>query len=316
MSTPALPPNPSLVAIVLITRTRRGVKRVFHFPPNPGKDRPHAKLDFEDSSDEDASSSSEEGYSSLEDDGSGTEGHIPNGGNATLGVDESGSASPEKTDGDDPWVQHGNNGKETLLGLPYGFETLLCPPSSYHKKRFELSIDQLVFLGWPVHARPNGEWKRKRRTKPVKENSRKMSTISEQDLLQMSCRSSVQIDEVLGETTGHESLEDEPHEQSADDDVSKGLPEMPTLYEDDDEDKSEQSARPELSMFHVVFVMDPPPLEYQLRMDDMYKHVVKKFSRALKWEQSRANYVQKECEKLKSLKAKHGMISSTGRLTY
>lgn len=49
-----------------------------------------------------------------------------------------------------------------------------------------------------------------------------------------------------------------------------------------------------LKLFHVVFVLDPPPLEYHLRMKEMYHHVVKKFSRALKWEQSRSNYVSKE----------------------
>jgi hypothetical protein len=312
MSAPALPPNPSLVAIILIVKTRRGVKRIFHYPPNPGKERPHAKLDYERASEEESSSSSEEDTeSSLEDTAEDEEKQLGSRA-ATPELDEASSVSPEKND-NDGWRKRTKAKASGFLGLPEGFDSFLCPGSELHRKRFELTIGQLVFLGWPVYAK-NGAWRPKRRSRGARDHARqpprKMSTISEQELANMSRRNSVQVDYLLGETTGNESL-DEEQGHMTEEETKTAFEEMPTLHEGEpDIDDSDNKLNPELAMFHVVFVMNPPALEYQLRVDEMYRHVVKKFSRALKWEQSRSGYVQKECEKLRQVKAKHGMITS------
>ncbi|KAI4151672.1 MAG: hypothetical protein LQ340_003367 [Diploschistes diacapsis] len=203
MPTQLLPPNPSLVAIILIIKTRQGVKHIYHFPSNPGQDKPHVKLDYEHSSEEE-SSDSEASYSSVEDNANwqaANDRTTDNGDDENL--DESGSASPDKKD---TWEDAERNPKE-LLGLPLGFETFLCPPVTYHKKRFEIAIDELTFLGWPCFARENGDWKR--RSKSIRDQRRRMSTISEQkpkDILGK--KTSVEIDEELGETTGHETVDD------------------------------------------------------------------------------------------------------------
>lgn len=104
-------------------------------------------------------------------------------------------------------------------------------------------------------------------------------------------------DGVENKVENETAIEDEPIDDN----------EPPLLLDDDEglEDAADKS-QPGLSMFHVVFVMNPPPTEYQLRVNEMYKYVVKKFSQALKYEQGRVQYVEKECELLKSLKAKHG----------
>ena len=54
-----------------------------------------------------------------------------------------------------------------------------------------------------------------------------------------------------------------------------------------------------LEMFHVVYIMNPPLLEHRLRTKDMYDHVTKKFSKALKWEQARSNFVVREASVIK-----------------
>ena len=59
----------------------------------------------------------------------------------------------------------------------------------------------------------------------------------------------------------------------------------------------------EMTMFHVVFVMNPPPLEYQARVADMYDNVTKKFAKALKYEQASTGYVWRESKKILELKA-------------
>lgn len=58
-------------------------------------------------------------------------------------------------------------------------------------------------------------------------------------------------------------------------------------------------------MFHVVFVMNPPPLEYHLRVREMYDNVVKKLSRAIKWEQARSSYVSKEATIIATCTERH-----------
>ena len=279
------------------------MKHVFHYPADPSKERPHAKLDYENESEEESSSSSsDDSYSSVEDVGSEEEG----GGRRNGHSDE--STSPEKNS-DRPWRPKISN-KNNFLGLPTGFEHFLSPPSSYHKKRFEMSIGQLVYLGWPVFSNENGEWKRKKKHRNSKDASKRMSTISEQGVDGMGRRSSVQINEELDKTTGNESVGEE-QESTAEDATVQSFENLTILAEEEDvEDEEDTPSKPTrrgLNMFHVVFVMNPPTTEYQRRVDEMYKHVVKKFSRALKWEQVRSNYVQKECEKMKAMKAKHGL---------
>ena len=305
MSAQLLPPNPSLVAIILIIKTRQGVKHIYHYPPNPGKDKPHVKLDYEHSSEEE-SSSSEASDSSVEGDAY-KRPQFDDGGesrdDATL--DESGSASPDKK----PSMEEEILNPKELLGLPLGFESFLCPPATYHKKRFELTIDDLTFLGWPCFARENGKWKRKSKAK--REHRRRMSTISEQKPGKGSLpKTSAEVDDELGETTGHESVGEGTNDNTG---VAPGatpdgeIEKLEATAEVERKESTSPSVGHGLNMFHVIFVMNPPPLECHLRVDEMYRHVVKKFSRALKWEQARSNYVLRECEKLKSMKARHGI---------
>ena len=57
-----------------------------------------------------------------------------------------------------------------------------------------------------------------------------------------------------------------------------------------------------MSMFHVVFVMNPPTLEYHIRVQEMYDNVVKKFSKALKYEQTHSGWVEREAKKILTMK--------------
>ncbi|MCJ1243757.1 Nitrogen permease regulator 3 [Trapelia coarctata] len=316
MSSHVLPPNPCLVAILLIIKTRAGVHRVFHYPENPGQDKPHIKLDYENSSEEESSiSSGDDSYSSLEDE---VYNHNQEGkttGNSTEPeMDESGSASPAKHDAGvgSAWRRAGGS-RDGLFGLPRDIHHFLCPPRTVHKRRFEMSIDGRVFLGWPVFAREDGTWKRKKKERPPKSDISVVKEEVENSKLPADTqdgsehRTSMQIDADLGETTGNDSaIEDQEAVKgntSAVDGVhatpnQTGNPHLP-------QDIPAQPVKDQLHMFHIVFVMNPPPLEYQLRVDEMYIHVVKKFSRALKLEQSRSDFVLRAAEKIKSLYLKH-----------
>ena len=310
MSYPVLPPNPSLVAIILMIKTRAGIHHVFHYPPDPGQEKPHIKLDYENSSEEELSESSEEdGHNSFEDDRhDDQEGDRSTRNRDDPDVDESGSASPEK-EGLDGW-KRSESTLDDFLGLPVGIQHFLCPDASAHKKRFEISIDGRVFLGWPTFSKEDGSWKRKKKPRRSVEEATDAGVsggeVNEPNN-EGTRRTSMQLDEDLGKTTENETgVEELDTVASGKYTANADFTKVQTRQDPCNIEITVQNPKEVLNMFHVVFVMNPPPLEYQLRVDEMYSHIVKKFSRALKWEQSRSDFVRKEAEKIRGLTAKHG----------
>lgn len=226
MSSIARPPDPCLVAIILIVRSRAGPRFVFHYPPNPlsenGLPTPHthkgrriSRSKSGQGKNTDSSSSDSSSSTSDEDEeephhlaGSttmsssltparrmssfGIDDHVsasasPVGESAahrpgSLGSgrvlmrkrgpasdvdDDSGAASDRQEDAGSggpyrpPW--------ESLLGLPADvWEKLLSPSRSWHKRRFEVGINDLAFVGWPVFVREDGTWRKQRRKKKKK----------------------------------------------------------------------------------------------------------------------------------------------------
>ena len=342
-----LPPNPSLVAIILLIRTEHGTKHVYHYPPHLGQDHPsttshHDGENGNHSSDSDAaaaySSTGESSYSSVEndydstsnDDTRGRANKIKSNGvsykkrtnvNESGDIDESGSTSPEKQPST-AWVA--TKGTKELLGLPPGFPEFLCPSTELDRKRFEMTIDQLTFLGWPCFAKKDGGWKSER--KPRRTSSRDKTDIKSGSMLGSDEKMKV-INETVEETDSaidsglitNDDLSEIEASKANDgecypDPGNDHRRDSDRLKQQHEEFKNTESGLPEissqsgesLSMFHVVFVMNPPPMEYQIRVDEMYSHVVKDFSKALKREQARSNYVLRECQLLKSMKARHG----------
>ena len=338
MSRPVLPLNPCLIGIVLIIKNASGPRYAFHYPPEPGKDKPRARLDYEHSSEEEQSSSDEAAaaadddsdnsleadydrdrsgpHSAEDDDGARQRWREPD-------IEESGS--PEKDDGTDgtAWNSRPVPGETGLFGLPYGIKEFLSPPPITHKTKFEIGIDGLTFLGRPVFSGENGEWKRKKRRR---EKAGRHSDGS---------KGTMKSGQVKLEADVKEEEEDADDVETSDNDEgiakqdyatvdSSAGPSAPTREDDaqnnDLHDDSYHHERPEeeppredrdrLFMFHVAFVMQPPPLEHQQRIDEMYEHVVKDFSKALKKEQVRCDYVLVEAEKMRECEREKGIYPS------
>ncbi|KAJ5489371.1 Nitrogen permease regulator 3 [Penicillium diatomitis] len=185
---------------------------------------------------------------------------------------------------------------ESLLGLPGSvWEKLLSPSRSWHKRRFEVGINDLALIGWPVFVREDGTWRKQRRKK------KKNKPRPEWD----------------GGELGHNDTSEDGQgedDQTATPDMSGSvatitelsLTASPTDYKRTSAASSRLGRHPEdgldaedkdqMTMFNVVFVMDPPLLEYSTRVKDIYENVIKKFAKALKWEQSRNDYVWKESQ--------------------
>lgn len=319
MASYPLPPNPCLVAILLLVKTTSEPRIVFHYPPKPGEDNSHFRDMFKETPTNGDSSSSSSDDASRD---SSAETPKPTGkkeqshtGKSTPEVDEIGSASPEKSDG-----LKGIKAKLQWNDL-FGYQSnilskALLPAVTGHKKMFELGLNDLVFLGRPVFARPDGTWKKPRK---LRRSSSKSNVTAEKvkDVQEQKMGTNVETIDyadygrgMSGIDTGLESQSDSHQDEEtlkkeeATEESEVGEQIMVTKsYRTSKSDMPAPSKEKQksLAMFHVVFVLRPPPLEYHLRVRQMYDNVTRKLSKAMKWEQTRSGYVAKEAAMIYSL---------------
>ncbi|KAJ5083193.1 hypothetical protein N7456_012620 [Penicillium angulare] len=369
MSSIARPPDPCLVAIILIVRSRTGPRLVFHYPPNPlsenrlktttkggrrisrTRSRQSTKNTDSSSSDDSGLSSDEEeeerepeSQSALPNQGQGANTSYSGGPNSFLGrrasnfgiVDENlpisvspnagiiepqrpgslgsgrasslrkrgGAGSDLEEDGASDRDGPGGTSRppwEALLGLPGSvWEKLLSPSRSWHKRRFEVGINDLALIGWPVFIREDGTWAKQRRRKKNKE------THSEWDGGELGhnedLESSKDDDGVVSPDMGASIATITELTLSPTDTKRHSVTNNTKLGKQSDDDPLDPEDNDHMTMFNVVFVMDPPLLEYSGRVKEIYENVIKKFAKALKWEQARTDYVWKESQHILSMR--------------
>ena len=319
MASYPLPPNPCLIAILLLVKTTSEPRIIFHYPPKPGEDNSLFRNMFkENPTDGDSSTSSSDGDSQE----SAAEAPKPveqkeenRTGKSTPEMDETGSASPEKSDG-----SRGANAKLQWNDL-FGYQSsvlakLLLPAASNHKKRFEVGLNDMVFLGRPVFARPDGTWKKPRK---LRRSSSKSVVTAEKvkdvqrpnQITQVETRDYTNKDSgTSGLDTGIESQSDSHRDEEASkkDEAIEESESVEQIWDTKDNKTNKSDTLPpikakqkSLAMFHVVFVLRPPALEYHLRVKEMYDNFTKKLSKAMKWEQTRSAYVAREAAVISSL---------------
>lgn len=326
MSSIARPPDPCLVAIILIVRSRAGPRLVFHYPPNPLSEngfRPTLKgrrisrtrsggiirgndSDISDASGPTSDEDEEENHAVAAGIGSGGVGASRRTSNFSVAADdssapavsgadsqrsarflhkkrggmsdveeESGARVSGKREEEDEDDAGSRSPGESILGLQMDvWEKLLSPSRAWHKRRFEVGINDLAFVGWPVFVRDDGTWRKQRRKE--KKGSRDWE----------------------GKELGHNEMEDgrdEAVEANAD---ANGA----ATSQDMGRDSRDSDDKDAMTMFNVVFVLDPPLLEYSARVREIYDNIIKKFAKALKWEQARTDYVWRESQHILHLK--------------
>ncbi|EXJ71502.1 uncharacterized protein A1O5_05310 [Cladophialophora psammophila CBS 110553] len=293
MSTAATSLNPSLLAILLVIqgRTGSGAEIVFHYPPDPlSAERPSYASESTDEDDGESSSSGSEESSSEED----FDLFTRRLGNVMTATQNQDNQSQHSDDEDSNYLSKRgtqDNGQwkpswEPLLGLGEdGLVSLLAPGRAWHKRRFELGINDLTFLGRPVYAREDGFWRKPKLKK---------SKIVEDEGLPSEATASDSAQDVDGD--GDEAA--------------------PTDHDNKQECHAKEHSKSQLTMFHVVFVMDPPLVEHTARVKEMYDHVVKKFSKVLKWAQSHHDYVWEQSELLQSIRSAHFHQQSPAKVLY
>jgi hypothetical protein len=270
--------NPPLLAILLLAqgRTGSGTQIVFHYPPDPlTADRRSGSLDV---GDEEEGESSSSGSESSDDDFETFTKRLRNG----LKVNSDSRSQDSDEEEDIYTVEKGKQSEEDwkpawepLLGLGEdGLVSLLSPGRAWHKRKFELGINDLTFLGRPVYAREDGSWKKSKARKVKPSDDEESHSASE-------AATSDTADEV------------DPNRETK---TAKLKP--PKV-------QAKEQSKSQLTMFHLVFVMDPPPLEHVARVREMYDHIVKKFSKVLKYEQSLNDYVWEQADLLQTIKSSH-----------
>ena len=241
-------PSPCLVAILLVSQTRSGSgpQLAFSWPQQASR---------ESESQQDVRNDESSGYSSQSSESSSTSADEVTQGS----TDESSTysprnrkpkSSPAHASVADEAGRSCERKSRTLFGLDEdGLVNLLAPDRSWHKKKFEMSINELTFIGRPIHAQHDGSWQRRRHHRRSKRD-----------------------------------IEDQDYEQSTEDEIKS----------DNKIEQSKETApnsKSELTMFHVVFVLQTPPLDHNRCVKELYDNVVKRLSRALKVLQSRHDYV-------------------------
>ncbi|RPA84669.1 hypothetical protein BJ508DRAFT_412433 [Ascobolus immersus RN42] len=165
------------------------------------------------------------------------------------------------------------------------------------RRKFELGVNDWAWCGYPIGLLPGGKWRRSEEEKEVKvvlvddENRR----VDPEDLGKDEMEDLMRR---MEEELGMEEEEEEVDGEGLTEEGEKQPPPPPPPVE------KEKKRKNPMTMFHVVFVLNPPILEHQQRVEQMFVNVVKPFSKALKWEQDRANYVWKESSKILQLKDK------------
>ena len=157
---------------------------------------------------------------------------------------------------------------------------LLAPKERMCKTKFELSIDDMVFLGYPLHVRPDGTWRKQKKKRGRGRNGGGGDGDGD-------------VDVGGNPDAGGIAMGNEGHEDDADDEK-----------DDEDGESSQGGNFGNMTMFHVVFVLNPPELECHSRTQEMFDYVVRRFARALKYEQAKDGYVWREAERIVRLKDK------------
>lgn len=272
MASQSITLDSGLISIALVVRSGTGPRFVFHYPPHPTEQvsqrerRFGTELDVSDEEDYDGGFGDSDG-SDLEDDN-----FLSSAGkfNPADRMNRKKQRHMGPLEGDDhydspsgeqivPWEHLGEFSTTDL-------EMILTPSKAFHKKKFELSLDPLHFVSYPMHIREDGFW-RKRRQKKTKKSKKDTTEAGPSDGKPV-------------ESVKREDPEKDQQASSSDPDDNGGM-----------------------TMFNVVFILSLPKDNVEERIL-IYDHVVKKFNKALKHAQAQDDYVWKESEKILVLKEK------------
>ena len=313
MASPVLPNSSNFLGVALVVnRSRDGPQFVFHYPPRilPMENGPRRRKvaggngnrqissdDDDDEEEDDALEDDEDVGDEMDDDDV-----ILNPLHYSLAEAQSGGSLRDSIDlknwNHDEHLETENGSHivpwEHVAGFPTkDLESLLTPARAFHKKRFQVSLDQLFFASYPVFVPENGIW---RKTK-----KRKQQQQQPQQPAKPSPAKSPENEDAGNKGDHSPTLQDTAQTQY------KGLAEDGAGVNPVDETEEKKSG---MTMFNLVFIMNPKRHEARELIDTLYFHIIKKVNKVYKYSQQRCDFVWKESKRILALKDK-GREAST-----
>ncbi|KAK0656069.1 nitrogen permease regulator of amino acid transport activity 3-domain-containing protein [Cercophora newfieldiana] len=278
MALPILPsPSNFLGVALVINRSRDGPRFVFHYPPHVAAGSPNKSCRGDDIDDDDDAllarlSGSETSASSMQpavelaqwnhDD------HL---------VTESGTQIV-------PW--------ERVAGFPTkDLENILTPARAYHKRLFQVSLDPIYCVSYPIYVPENGVWRRK---KKQQQQDRPETGASRKD-----DDGTPTADTDAGTGTGTARSTDKTISDA--DQLEGRDPASKPASKPAEEAEDKKSS---MTMFNLVFFLQPKEHEVRDLVDVMFVHIIKKINKAYKYCQQRSDFVWKESKRILALKDK------------
>lgn len=213
----------------------------------------------------------------------------------------------KSSDEDDPTVGTGEKRRGQRGSKPleweevFGLRTsvwgkILSPTRSFHKKRFEVGVNDLTFVGWPVFVREDGTWKKKQKKTGLGRPQPESDSGSAPAMKGRKSGSSTRLSEL-------QLLEEN---------------EATNILGKDENELDHEREKDGMTMFNVVFILNPPLLEYNFRVREQYDNVIKKFGKGLKSEQERVGYVWEQSQTILHIKerAKENSMCAPSFLSY
>jgi len=293
-----------LIAVLLITRSRPGPKLVFHYPPVPQDDSQHLTREeytYSDGNDSDSDCSTDSDSS------------VRRHGRAQNPSDP--SICHETTEETDPLGR--------VLSHEVGsLERLLSPGRWSEKKKFEICLDGVTFVGLPVFAKEDGTWAARdegdagasSQARPAHRTLRQLHKDSSFDTIDEDSQSQSQqqspVKDLSSSVAGITITA--PDNASAANLSVGSYKHMPDSFDShgnlaslgtsmNSSSTTSGAVAEQMTMFHVVFALSANASNI-LQTAELYEHVAKKLSKALKYCQKRSNYVSTESRKLLAMK--------------
>ncbi|OTA28874.1 hypothetical protein BTJ68_08413 [Hortaea werneckii EXF-2000] len=189
---------------------------------------------------------------------------------------------------------------ETLLGYSIdSLDKLLSPGRWSERKKFEVCLNGLTFVGHPVFALPDGDWTLKAHSKNQRPtegdgDGKGISSSSDEQSLQPG-----QAGATITITAPSLRLQ-----------RAKGATSLGTSFNSASTTSGGASTE-HIQMFHVVFVLAPG---HQAQAGNVYAHVAKKLGMALHYCQKHlASYVTAESKKILAAKARAKQAKAAGK---
>ncbi|GME91565.1 unnamed protein product [[Candida] boidinii] len=214
----------------------------------------------------------------------------------------------------------------------FGFEEefiseIVTPPKQLCNTRFDLSVDEMTFLGLPIHVQDDGNWKKtnnkykhsnkndkndktdniassKRSNKKNKKNNNINGSGSVTNKSEKSFRKGSLSNGEDGDNDDDEEDEDDEDEK---DDLKNGKDDEE--LENGKKDSNENEEDCPMTLFHMVFVINPPVVEYNYRIDEMFYFIISRLSMILRHEQNKSNYIWEQVSQILEIKRENTDIS-------